>query len=38
LRNPPESDIHDDPWRDTLMTLGHDPTRDDSPRGPDADV
>jgi hypothetical protein len=38
LRNPPESDVHDEPWRDTLMTLGHDPTRDDSPRGPDADV
>jgi Protein of unknown function (DUF3140) len=38
LRNAPESDIQDDPWRDTLMTLGHDPTRPDSPRGEDAEV
>jgi hypothetical protein len=38
LRNAPESDIRDDPWRDTLMTLGHDPTRADSPRGEDAEV
>ncbi len=38
LANPPEADIADDPWRDTLMTLGHDPTREDSPRGPDAEV
>jgi hypothetical protein len=38
LRNPPEADIRDEPWRDTLLTLGHDPTREDSPRGPDADV
>jgi uncharacterized protein DUF3140 len=38
LQNAPESDIQDDPWRDTLMTLGHDPTRPDSPRGEDAEV
>jgi hypothetical protein len=38
LGNAPESDINDDPWRDTLMTLGHDPTRADSPRGPDAEA
>jgi Protein of unknown function (DUF3140) len=38
LANPPEADINDEPWRDTLMTLGHDPTRADSPRGPDAEV
>lgn len=38
LRNAPEADVSDDPWRDTLMTLGHDPTQADSPRGQDADV
>ncbi len=38
LQNPPETDVQDDPWRDTLMTLGHDPTRPDSPRGEDAEV
>ena len=38
LQNPPEADIQDDPWRDTLMSLGHDPTRPDSPRGEDAEV
>jgi hypothetical protein len=38
LQNPPEADIQDDPWRDTLMTLGHDPARPDSPRGEDAEV
>ena len=38
LQNAPESDIQDEPWRDTLMTLGHDPTRPDSPRGEDAEV
>ena len=38
LVNPPEADVNDEPWRDTLMTLGHDPTRPDSPRGPDAEV
>jgi len=38
LTNPPDDDINNEPWRDTLMTLGHDPTRPDSPRGPDAEV
>ena len=38
LVNPPADDVEDEPWRDTLMTLGHDPTRPDSPRGLDADV
>ena len=38
LSQPPEADIADQPWRDTLLTLGHDPTRADSPRGPDAEV
>ena len=38
LQNAPESDIQDDPWRDTLMTLGHDPARADSPRGEDAEI
>jgi hypothetical protein len=36
--NPPEDDVNNQPWRDTLLTLGHDPTRPDSPRGPDAEV
>ena len=38
LANPPEDDVNNEPWRDTLLTLGHDPTRPDSPRGPDAEV
>ena len=38
LVNPPEDDVNNGPWRDTLLTLGHDPTRPDSPRGPDAEV
>ena len=38
LANPPPDDVNNGPWRDTLMTLGHDPTRPDSPRGPDAAV
>ena len=38
LTNPPPDDVDNAPWRDTLMTLGHDPTRADSPRGPDAEV
>ena len=38
LVNPPDEDLLNAPWRHTLMTLGHDPTRPDSPRGPDADV
>ena len=37
LVNPPAGDVADEPWRDTLMTLGHDPTREDSPRGADAE-
>ena len=38
LANPPEDDVNNAPWRDTLLTLGHDATRPDSPRGPDAEV
>ena len=38
LQNPPEADIQDEPWRDTLLTLGHDPLRLDSPRGVDAEA
>jgi hypothetical protein len=38
LANPPEADVADEPWRDTLLTLGHDPNRPDSPRGPDAEL
>ena len=38
LENAPDADVNDDPWRDTLMTLGHDPTRADSPRGLDAEA
>jgi len=38
LANPPDDDVANEPWRDTLLTLGHDPTRPDSPRGPDAQV
>ena len=38
LGNPPPDDVDNAPWRDTLLTLGHDPTRADSPRGPDAEV
>ena len=38
LANAPEDDVNNEPWRDTLLTLGHDPTRPDSPRGPDAEV
>jgi hypothetical protein len=38
LSNAPAADIADGPWRDTLLTLGHDPTRQDSPRGPDANL
>lgn len=37
LANPPDDDVNNEPWRDTLMTLGHDPTRQDSPRGPDVE-
>ena len=35
LRNAPPDDVADEPWRHTLRTLGHDPTKPDSPRGPD---
>ena len=28
----------DSDWRDTLLTLGHDPLRPDSPRGVDAEA
>ena len=38
LVNAPDDDVANEPWRDTLLTLGHDPTRPDSPRGPDAEV
>lgn len=38
LANAPEADIADQPWRDTLLTLGHDPAREDSPRGADAEL
>ena len=38
LANAPDDDVANEPWRDTLLTLGHDPTRPDSPRGPDAEV
>jgi hypothetical protein len=38
LRNAPDADVNDEPWRDSLQTLGHDPTRQDSPRGPDVEA
>ncbi len=38
LANAPDDDVANEPWRDTLLTLGHDPTRADSPRGVDAEV
>ena len=38
LANPPDDDVANEPWRHSLMTLGHDPTRADSPRGIDAEV
>lgn len=38
LANAPDDDVANEPWRDTLLTLGHDPTRADSPRGPDLEV
>jgi hypothetical protein len=38
LANAPDDDVSNDAWRYTLLTLGHDPTRADSPRGPDAEV
>ena len=38
LADPPERDAADDRWRHTLMSLGHDPLRADSPRGADAEA
>src|SRR4051794_38289205 len=38
LSNAPREDVANGPWRDTLRTLGHDPTRPDSPRGPEAEA
>ncbi|HEX6501034.1 MAG TPA: DUF3140 domain-containing protein [Micromonosporaceae bacterium] len=38
LANPPADDVNNGPWRDSLRTLGHDPTRADSPRGPDLET
>ena len=38
LANPPDADATYDPWRHTLMTMGHDPMRPDSPRGPEAEA
>lgn len=38
LVNAPEDDVANAPWRDSLLTLGHDPTRPDSPRGLDAEI
>lgn len=35
LRNAPPDDVANGPWRDSLLTLGHDPSRADSPRGID---
>jgi Protein of unknown function (DUF3140) len=38
LTNAPREDGANEPWRDTLLTLGHDPLRPDSPRGADAEA
>jgi hypothetical protein len=38
LANAPADDVANEPWRHTLRTLGHDPTRPDSPRGPEAEA
>jgi hypothetical protein len=38
LTNPPYGDAGYDPWRHTLMMMGHDPVRVDSPRGAEAEV
>jgi uncharacterized protein DUF3140 len=38
LANPPADDVANEPWRHSLLTLGHDPTRSDSPRGEDLEV
>ncbi|GAA1794931.1 DUF3140 domain-containing protein [Planosporangium flavigriseum] len=36
LMNAPPEEAVNEPWRDTLLTLGHDPLRPDSPRGEEA--
>ena len=36
LADPPREDASYDPWRHSLMMMGHDPMRPDSPRGPEA--
>jgi len=38
LANVPADEAANEPWRDTLLTLGHDPLRADSPRGMDAEA
>src|SRR6266536_1288691 len=38
LTNAPEDEAANQPWRDTLLSLGHDPLRPDSPRGVDAEA
>jgi hypothetical protein len=38
LLNAPEDEAANQPWRDTLLSLGHDPLRPDSPRGVDAEA
>jgi hypothetical protein len=38
LMNAPPESAANDPWRDTLLTLGHDPLRPDSPRGVDVEA
>jgi hypothetical protein len=38
LTNAPPEEATNEPWRDTLLTLGHDPLRPDSPRGVDAEA
>jgi hypothetical protein len=36
LTNAPPEEAVNSPWRDTLLTLGHDPLQPDSPRGEEA--
>src|SRR2546423_15350116 len=36
LANPPDDDVANEPWRGTLLTLGHDPTPPGPPPGPGA--
>ncbi|MGC9669176.1 DUF3140 domain-containing protein [Planosporangium sp. 12N6] len=36
LTNAPKDEATNGPWRHTLLTLGHDPLRPDSPRGEEA--